>query len=530
VTSSQLADRLQTAQDLALSGGTELAPPTDEVKDQAVHPHHPSPVLKPSEDEVEATPEAQSEQEASEGGGVGHSMVEGAPEAIDERHDEAEEVDTGPAEDVQPAALDQDVAETVAREEVKDELPPTPEPVRAISPAPPEEERVKESDQNLEMNEGMEKDDIAPLKGEAPKLPEEEMSSNEGIEGRGDVPPEKGLRIEPRGKLKLDEGMERGDILTPPLPTKGLPDDEMDVNGDKVNGTRKRGRSDEPSVPEPTKRPRKTYNTRLPVSLSHLLHPPTSTLYITNLRRPLVHSALHTYLFPTSSPHSDRLPKPKPPFASSDHPSLWLSGVKDHAYATYPTIEAALAEAEQLEGQEWPEETGEKLHVEFIPDELVRGLVEREEFAWANGRQKVTLRIKPADDGGEVGFELAVSGAIGGRPGVGRPGPPPPGIGLARPPPPMGMGMATGRIAPVLSKTNAIRPPAGAPTGPAAGMGIRGRAVPPHMVRPGNGDLPGRPAPVRGARPGEGRLVNPMRRTKVRPGLFWKEGPGAVAK
>jgi len=435
-----------------LSGGTELAPPTDEVKDSAAPPHPPSPAPEP----VPPTD------------GVGHAMVEGAPEAIDELHEKAEEVDTKQAEDTQPAALDTEVAEVVAKEEAKDDLPPTPSPVRAISP-------------------------MSPMKEPSP---------------------------ESKKSLKLDVEVDRGDILTPPLPTLGLPDEDgLNVDGE----SRKRGRSKEPTIPGPTKRQRKTYDTPLPHSLSYLLHPPTSTLYITNLRRPLVHSALHDYLFPTSSPASDRLPPPKPPFATRDHPNLWLSGVKDHAYAAYPSIEAALAEAERIEGQTWPEETGEKLHLEFVPDELVRGLVEREEFAWANGRQKLTLRMIEKD--GEVDFGLQGSGAIGRRPAVSRPNPP--GVGLARPPPLTGLA----RPQPTLTGTNAIRPPPGAPTGPAAGVGIgiRGRAVPPHLARPGNGGLPARPVVGRGLRTAEGRLLNPMRRTRVRPGLFWKEGPGAAA-
>ena len=451
---------MEEAQKLALEGGgTEENPEPDQVEAQGVAPDPPSPLP------------------VSTANGVGHPMVEGAPEAIDEIYDEVDGIDTRPAEEAEPAALDPEVAKVVAREEAKATLPPTPPPVRAISPASPIKHSPREPSNDLEMS--------------------------------------------------VDEGMRRGDVLTPPLPLTGLPVEDGGSGEDHGVGQRKRGRSDEVTIPGPMKRRRQKYETQLPPSLSHLQHPPTSTLYITNLRRPLIHSALHEYLFPTTSPASDRLPSARPPFASSDHPNLWLSGVKDHAYATYPTVEAALAEAERVESKQWPEETGQNLHVEFIPDELVRGLVDKEESAWTNGRQKLTLQIiQPSSDGtGQVEFELSGSGAIGNRPAVGRQ------TGMGRPSAPMGLSRT---LPPVISGANAIRAPPGAPTGPAADVGNRGRAIPPHLARPRNGEMIGRPGlgPPRGLRPGtgEGRLVNPMRRTRYRPGLFWKEGPESANK
>lgn len=526
-----------------MSGGTELAAPSDEVKEQAVHPHHAS-----------ASP-------IPEGDGVGHPMVEGAPEAVAESEEMVGHVDTKLEEEAEPAALDTEVAEVVAKEESKVDLPPTPQPLRAISPMSVEDELESQSKEEAKDHSSptpSPKQPISPVSVAEEREPvtkedhqvDEDMEIDEPADQEEtkeeliSAVPTEPTTLTPSPGLAQEDGQteapetlkadgkqldtERGDIPTPPLPTTGLPsEDELE--------RRKRERSDSPIVPEPTKRPRKAYTTPLPASLSHLLHPPTSTMYITNLRRPLIHSALHDYLFPTSSPPSDRLPSPKPPFASADHPNLWLSGVKDHAYATYPSIEAALAEAERIEAQKWPEETGEQLHVEFIPDELVRGLVEREEFAWASGRQKLTLRIKPPEDeDGEVLIELQGGGAIGSTSRMGRTGAP--AVGLARPPPP---GLVRPHQ-PLLSGTNAIRPPPppGAPTGPSAGLGIRGRAVPPRVARPENGDVPVRPGPGPGvgfgrgggARTAEGRLVNPMRRTKLRPGLFWKEGPGAVVK
>lgn len=471
---TQLADRLQKAQDLALSGGTELAAPGDVTKDEA---------LPPKEIIAAQSTSAEAEPKQSKEDGVGHTMVEGAPEASEEIEEKVDAATENAKEEVpQPAIFDEEVAEVIRREEIKEQMPTSPSPPRAISPRP-----------------------VSPAK-------------NADANGHGQED------AEMKGRPS--------NIETPPMPTGDLPAQD--------SHNTKRTRDDEMSVP--AKRQKKIYDTPLPSSLSHLLHPPTSTLYITNLRRPMLLSTLHDYVSPSSS---SLLPPPRHPFASEDAPGLWLSGVKDHAYAAYPTIDAALEVAGRIEGVMWPEDTGAKLHVEFVPDEKVAELVEKEEAAWSNGRQKLSLQVQR--EGDEWSFTFKGEGAIGPRAGEGRgiqtrpvSGRAAPGSGVdagAGIPIPGGFGRRAPPSGSSLSGANAVRPPPGAPTGPSGGRG--GYGVPPHMGRQGGGGRFGREPPVSGrfahgggpsGRAGfggrGGRSEGGMKRTNVKPSLPWREGPG----
>ncbi|RSH82290.1 hypothetical protein EHS25_006000 [Saitozyma podzolica] len=508
-----LADRLQAAQDLAISGGSETAPLPPSLADEAVPLAPPShlPETAPNPDAATVHPEpsepsrtqpaasphpaptVETPYDKHDFEGVGHPMVEGAMERAEEIREEVMQEEKE-LEELEPRALDPEVARIVAEEEAKEMMSTTPTPPKSISPLPPSG------------------------KG-SPRIAARPVD-------------------ESNGELVQDQegGEEDNDVLMP----------DTDLSAGAEPSSRKRSRS--PSPVQPPKRPKKTYSTPLPPKLSHLVHPPTSTLYITNLRRPLLHAALHAFLFPSEiSPPTDRLPIPRTPFAGGDYPGLWLSGVKDHAYATYPSERDAIAAAERIERSQWPEDTGEKLHVEFVDDDRVIEFVDREEFAWSNGRQKLNLHIKKGEDG-EVKFDFTVAGLGGPMPrsglarGPGGPGGP---VGAPPPVPPHGPGSRGGMIppgrpgVPHLSGANATgaRGPGarvpGAPTGPSnpgpgpgperGGFGIRGGGrggygPPPHMGR-GNGY---------GGRE-EGRLGKPLNRTRTRPSLAWREGPGARA-
>ncbi|ORY29681.1 hypothetical protein BCR39DRAFT_167824 [Naematelia encephala] len=440
-----LADRLQKAQDLQLSGGTELAPLTDETAELAVPPKSfsttdndavihvpefvPIPTSAPKDivDEIQEVPKEKEKEEepkekedekqetefSDQDRGVGHAMVEGAEEAAVELDDRADADVTAEAISTQPAALDGEVAEAVAKEEVKATLPPTPPSARSISPIP--------------------------------------------------------VSVAPSRKRSLSSE----------------PEPEPESN----NTTRDQGEPSKRSKPNPSN----TITSALPLpeSLSHLIHPPTKTLYITQLRRPLLIPALHEYLFPdhvpTSSAETYLLP-PHAPFSSASHPGLWLSGVKDHAYAVFDTVSDAIDTAERIEGKVWPEDSGAKLHVEFVPEDKVLGLLEREELAWAQGRQKLVLKITRNEEDEEFRFELEGGGGLGARPLPG-----------SRPPPgPINGSGGRQPSGPGLAVTNRSAPPPNAPSGPSAGVGvgvgpvnIRGRApIPPPHPRTGDSYRP----------------------------------------
>lgn len=485
----QLADRLNKAQDLQLGGGTELAPPSDSIQAEALPPKD---IVAAQEDSTKQSGkknDAPIESLAKEEG-VGHAMVEGAAETAEEIHEKLEEeVENAKTEVTQPAVLDEVVAELVTREEIKEKLPPTPSPPRAISPAPPSAQRSRAASTDRK---------------------DEKM----------------GVEVEPSNGVQ-----------TPPLPSAAQPGDADDYAGHSSKRPRDDGKSSSPG-PSKRARPAKTYNTPLPRSLSHLLHPPTSTIYITNLRRPLLLSTLYDYIDPSLPMQEGILPSPRAPFQSEDTPGLWLSGIKDHAYATYPSVEEALEVVERIENVKWPEDTGSELHVEFIPDEKVFELVQKEEIAWSNERQKLSLRIEKGE-GGDWDFRLegGMASANGQR---GPPALP----GAARMP--SGQAGFGDRRGPALSGANAImgRAPPNAPMGPGSMRSRPGQGVAPGR----NGDMgrfgrdqpplgPGRygrdgALPPRGdsGRPGQGRFGNGDKVTRARPGLIWREGPGAMAR
>lgn len=431
--------------------------------------------------------------------GVGSVMVDGYPEALEQQ--DAELKDDVDMVETQPKAFDEEVAKEVTREEGKVALPLTPTPPpRSLSPLPVEEEEKEE-----QKEEGAERKFGAQLKTKS--QPSAPVESN----------------------AKIEEDMQ----IASPSP--------------QSPADKKRLLSSSPAPP--AKKSRTTNETT--EAFPHAIHPPTSTLFISNLKRPFMHSALHEHLFsttPVSSPPT--LPPARAPFASDEYPGLWLSGVKDHAFAVYPSVEEALAAAQRIDNVQWPEDTGSALTIEFIADDKLLALVQEEEQAWTNGRQKLNLKVIKRDDGG---FEFIHEGVgnlgrapmRGGGPlrGVGMRGGMQggnprhhPGGGLGRPQGPSGQFGAVfpggpgprGPPRPVpLTGVNAIGVAGG--RGGAA-IGIRGRG--------GFGGGPGGYGRIDEPPPhGHGHAMQQrdtvkdelkMRPTRFKPRLFWKKGSGAV--
>lgn len=366
----QLVTRLEEAQGLAQPPVTEEdksypepapastkgedvdhATPGDEVKDAAVPPKEISDSNPPAiPDNVKAQPapeqvqteekEAPITEESKEE--VGHVMVEGTSEKTAEiRQLEAEAIKSPEKQilaDLQPAALDPEVAAAIAEEEMKDTVPPSPGPVRSLSPLP--------------------------------------------ATGRPATPP-------------MDDD---GDVL------------DLGDGDTEAGGSKKRGREADPAAVAP-KRPKRRQFPPLPESLTHLVHPPTTCIYISNLRRPLLLPTLHEFLFPEHDEDagvksSSLLPPPKAPFASDSYPNIWLSGVKSHAYAVFDTVDAATETAKRIDGKVFPEETGSELKVNFVDEDEITRLVQREEQAWANGRQKLDLKITSEEADKTYRFDL----------------------------------------------------------------------------------------------------------------------------
>ncbi|WOO83225.1 Titin [Vanrija pseudolonga] len=304
-----------------------------------------------------------------------------------------------------------------------------------------------------------------------------------------------------------------------------------------------------PSPPNTTSMPPAS---SLPPSLAHLVHPPTTVLYISNLRRPLQLSALHAHLGPSGS----ALPESRAPFGSPLTPGLWLSGVKDHAYASYASVGAALSAAERIHGAVWPKDTGMALDVQFVDAAAVASLLQREEAAWNTGRNKLSLVVSRVGDAFE--FDLVAAGAGGpirGGRAAGLANPlaaataaaarPAAGLASRLSAAPAGFSVlgAAGRTAatagaPATPAGPSMTAPPPARAGAPSSLGARLGAAPYARPPAGNGPAPvlppvapwdrrgdnDRPPPTRRE---ERAALGPVRRTRVRPVLAWREGPRA---
>ena len=465
------------------SGGTEAAPLLDSTKNEALPPKEivaaadgPDAVRSKNPLETPATAAAETDQpsdaEANEEG-VGHAMVEGAEETakeIQEKVDAAAEA-AKEGDDVVPKVFDEEVAEVIRREEIKEQMDVTPSPARAISPAPPSGQVSVEGSRRS-----------------TPTLP-----------SATDQPRTPPTRVE-----------------TPPRAETSKRDRDEADEVDQAD--------DEPG-PSKKQKAATAYDTPLPESLSHLLHPPTNVLYITNLKRPFTVGVLHDYLdLPSdaSDESSSVLPPSKGPFASDQYPGLWVSGVKTHAYAVFPSTPLALAAAKGVEGDKWAEGNNAVLHVEFIPADRVRDLVEREEAAWANGRQKLSLRIEKTSSGYDFTHNGGTSLWTNGR------APPGPANGFGRAAP--GSGAGAGFNGGFRDRRLSVgRAPPGAPSGP-SGMRTGPNGYSPVVLeRGGRSTGYGRDGPIRGGFVGASSGPG-LRRTSARPSLTYREGPAATAR
>ena len=491
----------------------ELGPQDELSKAQAMPPKELAKVSVPIAEALESPPSPVPVTGQAEGG-VGHSMVEGAVEKAEEIQEEASAKATEVAS-LEPAALDKEVAKDVAEEEAKERLAPSPIPPRAISPAP--------ADASVAAQEGAEssqkEDGVGHSMVEGADERADDMQEKAKAEAKEDASLEPAaLDKDVAMVVAEEEAKERQPSPVPPHPISPAPlskaPSPSPAQQADVTAARKRGREED--APTDSKSPSKrakpdTADTlRLPSSLSHLSHPPTRVLYIKNLRRPLMLNSLHDYISPTE-PSSSLLPAPRAPFSVAAYPSLWLSGIKSHAYAVFDGAEEALRAAQRIEGDVWPEVTGAALHVEFIPEEEVTRLVEKEEEAWLNGRRNMDLEVRK--EGDNWAFELVPTG--GASRGANAPPPPPPVPRGARPD--AGYAGRNGAGRPMLSGANAIgRAPANADLGPRSRNGgprdTFARAPPPHRADQGRYGAPS-------SRPFE-------RRTRSRPVLVWREGPG----
>ncbi|KAL7422383.1 hypothetical protein Q5752_003029 [Cryptotrichosporon argae] len=440
-----LAERLRSA----LASGSDAAPPTAEVKDSAAplgsNDDAVSPAVTLAGAPVSEGAKTLSDDGDAAGAAVGHARV--VLDADELRHPA---MDVDEAARTEPGALDAEVATVVARVE---EEASRPEAIDIdATPAAP------------------------------------------GTSGAGASRSEHAQAV---GDTMVEVDMDVDDVAaTEPAALDG------DVARAVAAAEEAASRPSPPHAPSPLPSSPSS-SLPLPPGLAHLLHPPTSVLYVSNLKRPYTLPALHEHISALAL-LADRTFAA--PFSAPSTPGLWVDGVKSHAYALFDSVGAATAAATALDGAVWPEGTGAPLAVQFVePRELAR-LVDEEEQAWRADRQRRRLCVEKDGEGFRFRTEPEGKPTAPAHP----PRAPPAAVPLLGRGAPLGQARQGGRE--LLGSDRQARGAAlGQATGPAGpGIGIRGRAPPPHMQRD----------------QGWAGGLGPIRRTRTRPELTWREGPG----
>ncbi|PWN93140.1 hypothetical protein FA10DRAFT_14634 [Acaromyces ingoldii] len=114
---------------------------------------------------------------------------------------------------------------------------------------------------------------------------------------------------------------------------------------------------------------------------------PSRCIYITGLVRPLTTQMLQSRVEEFG------------PLAS-----LWLDGVKTHAFATFEAIETAQQARQTLDKTTFPPETGRAISVFPIPEDIAKRCIEMEDMAWEKDKTKMELRMAVED--GEARFSI----------------------------------------------------------------------------------------------------------------------------
>ncbi|KAN0063359.1 hypothetical protein ACQY0O_004525 [Thecaphora frezii] len=129
-------------------------------------------------------------------------------------------------------------------------------------------------------------------------------------------------------------------------------------------------------------------------------HPPTRSLYIGHLVRPLVVAQVRSRLeefgelcdAPSAAPSAEAQEKA----LEVRYDGLWLDGIKTHAFVTFETLGAAKKAHEALDALPFPEETSRPVVVRFVPTGLVRWFIAQEEQAWNDGKRRLVLYVSAA--------------------------------------------------------------------------------------------------------------------------------------
>ncbi|KAF3767790.1 hypothetical protein M406DRAFT_61582 [Cryphonectria parasitica EP155] len=123
------------------------------------------------------------------------------------------------------------------------------------------------------------------------------------------------------------------------------------------------------------------------------IHPPTTSLYIRELMRPLRPEMVEQYIVKLITPPGSE------PDANLIEES-YLDTIRTHAFVQLASVEAAQRVRAALHNQVWPNERNRKpLWVDFVPPRQVKDFIEREETSPRGGRR---WEVVYEQDGGSV--------------------------------------------------------------------------------------------------------------------------------
>ena len=232
------------------------------------------------------------------------------------------------------------------------------------------------------------------------------------------------------------------------------------------------------------------------------VHPPTPSLYISNLARPFTNPALRELLLDAATV-GDTEP--------SELTYFWLDHVKSHCYVTFSSLSAATNARATLNNRVWPESTGRPLAVSHLPSSEIAGLVAEEERAKQMRKPRLELLIQHRRGTDTWTYELLpLSAYVARTSGAGAALDPTGVVGLAsslpmsaRGPPPFQINVPASIARAAMILPNTAPPPIPPLGGPAYGA----PSAPSYSLH--------KPSPP--------DLSRHFRKTEARPALYWCE-------
>lgn len=233
-----------------------------------------------------------------------------------------------------------------------DQTPETAMQVDAPPPSSLETLKRKRRSPTPELSDSSVKKKLKSAEDDLPKLPEDQVVEDAPVPMDEDK-----FEVSPSTKAlpySTSDDLLRETPITPDLPSQALESVEKLQHEPEQDATHDEDSSalDDSSTPPS-------------------VHPPTQSLYIRDLMRPIQPQQLRSHLCDLAPPQDTDVVE-----LSLFH----VDNIRTHAFATFPSTSMARRVRSLLHGQVWPDESTRKpLWVDFVPDNEVKDWVVREE-------------------------------------------------------------------------------------------------------------------------------------------------------